>query len=138
MRLRRRSVLELLYNLPPLPGIYGISPTRVPGLWNCKYGSGVRLSDLEVQRNIVNDVRRMHDAGTFPTQPRVEEFVVFSAHNPFELRVSSHEIGAGFYTALNGLQGRNHTYYNGAAFQTHDSSLIWRNSLDTVLPALLA
>ncbi|HWZ87322.1 MAG TPA: FAD-dependent oxidoreductase [Polyangiaceae bacterium] len=129
---------DTLYNLPPLPGIYGLSPTQVPGLWNCKYGSGVRLSDLEVQRNIVNDVRRLHDPATFSTQPRVEEFVVFSAHNPFELRVSSHEIGGGFYTALNGLQGRNHTFYNGAAFQTHDSSLIWQYSHDTVLPLLLA
>jgi len=127
-----------LYNLPPLPGIYGISPTQVPGLWNCKYGSGVRLSDREVQRNIVDDVRRLHDPATFPSQPRVEEFVVFSAHNPFELRVSSPEIAAGFYTRLNALQGRNHTYYNGAAFQTHDSSLIWQYSHDTVLPLILS
>ncbi|HEX3777176.1 MAG TPA: FAD-dependent oxidoreductase [Polyangiaceae bacterium] len=127
-----------LYNLPPLPGIYGISPTQVPGLWNCKYGSGVRLSDGEVQANIVNDVRRLHDPSTFPAQPRVQAFTVFSAHNPFELRVSSPEIAAGFYTRLNALQGRNHTYYNGAAFQTHDSSLIWRYSHDTVLPLILA
>jgi len=127
-----------LYNLPPLPGIYGLSPTQVPGLWNCKYGSAVRLSDGEVQANIVNDVRRLHDPATFPAQPRVEEFTVFSAHNPFELRVSSPEIGAGFYTKLNGLQGHNSTYYNGAAFQTHDSSLIWQYSHDTVLPLLLA
>jgi hypothetical protein len=127
-----------LYNLPPLPGIYGLSPTRVPGLWNCKYGSAVRLSDLEVQRNIVDDVRRLHDPATFPTPPRVEEFTIFSAHNPFELRVSSPEINAGFYTRLNALQGHNHTYYNGAAFQTHDSSLIWQYSHDTVLPLLLA
>ena len=32
------------------------------------------------------------------------------AAQPFELRVSSPEIAAGFYTRLNALQGRNHTY----------------------------
>jgi hypothetical protein len=36
------------------------------------------------------------------------------------------DIANGFYRDLYALQGRRHTFYNGAAFQTHDSSLLWQ------------
>lgn len=126
------------YNLPQLPGIYGISPTRVPGLWNVKFGSTVPLSDFEVKATIVSQIRRLGDPAYFPSRPRVREFVTFSGHTPFELHVKGDEIAQGFYGNLNDLQGRNRTYYNGAAFQTHDSSLIWQYTQSTVLPLLLA
>ncbi|HEY1534100.1 MAG TPA: FAD-dependent oxidoreductase, partial [Polyangiaceae bacterium] len=127
-----------LYNLPQLPGLYGISPTRVPGLWNVKFGSTIPLSDFEVKATIVSQIHRLSDATYFPSRPRVLDITTFSAHTPFELHVRADEIAQGFYGTLNALQGRNHTYYNGAAFQTHDSSLIWQYTLDHVLPLLLA
>src|SRR6185369_8547878 len=127
-----------LYNLPQLPGFYGINPTLVPGLWNVKFGSTVPLSDFEVKATIVSQIRRLSDPTYFPTPPRVREIVTFSAHTPFELNVRGDEITRGFYSALNDLQGRNRTYYSGAAFQSHDSSLIWRYTKDTVLPLVLA
>lgn len=126
------------YNLPPLPGIYALNPSRVPGVWNVKYGSTTRLSDNDVKRRIVADVERLHDPATFTSPPRVTDFVTFAGHNPFELRVSADRIGAGFYSTLGSLQGRNRTYYNGAAFHTHDSSLLWQFSNNHVLPLLLA
>jgi flavin-dependent amine oxidoreductase len=126
------------YNLPQLPGFYGINPTLVPGVWNVKFGSTVPLSDFEVKATIVSQIRRLSDPTYFPSRPRVLEFVTFSAHTPFELNVRGDEIARGFYGALNDLQGRNRTYYSGAAFQSHDSSLIWRYTKDTVLPLLLA
>jgi hypothetical protein len=126
------------YNLPPLPGIYGLNPSQVPGLWNVKYGSPTRLTDNDVKRRIVADIERLHDPVTFPTPPRVTEFATFAGHNPFELRVSADRIGAGFYSTLGSLQGRNHTYYNGAAFHTHDSSVLWQFTNNHVLPLLLA
>lgn len=127
-----------LYNLPDLPGIYGISPTRVPGLWNVKFGSTVPLTDFDVKATIVSQIRRLSDATYFPTRPRVLEIVTFSAHTPFELHVRGDEIAQGFYGNLNALQGRNRTYYTGATFQSHDSSLIWQYTKDTVLPLVLA
>ena len=127
-----------LYNLPPLPGLYAVAATRVPGLYAVKYGSATNLDDAEVRERIVADVHRLNDPQTFPTPPRVTAFETFSAHNPFELRVSSNEIAGGFYTALESLQGRNHTFYNGAAFHTHDSSLLWQFTNDHVLPLILA
>jgi hypothetical protein len=126
------------YNLPQLPGIYGINPTLVPGLWNVKFGSTVPLSDFEVKATIVSQIRRLSDPTYFPTRPRVLEISIFSAHAPFELNVHGDEIAQGFYSSLNDLQGRNRTYYGGAAFQCHNSSLIWRYTKDTLLPLVLA
>jgi hypothetical protein len=123
------------YNLPPLPGIYGLSPTGAPGLWNVKYGSPVPLPDLLVRQAIAADIRRMKSARTFPVV--FEGFEVFSNHAPFEMMVQPAEIAAGFYRALQGLQGRHDTFYTGAAFQTNDSSLIWRFT-ESILPQIAA
>ncbi|HYQ45471.1 MAG TPA: FAD-dependent oxidoreductase [Polyangiaceae bacterium] len=126
------------YNLPQLPGIYGLNPTLVPGLWNVKFGSTVPLSDFEVKATIVNQIRRLSDPTYFPTPPRVLDIATFSGHVPFELNVYGDDIARGFYGSLNDLQGRNRTYYNGATFQSHNSSLIWRYSKETLLPLVLA
>jgi hypothetical protein len=125
------------FNLPQLPGLYGINPTRVPGVWNVKFGSTVPLSDFDVKATIVSQIRRLSDPTYFPSRPRVLDIVTFSAHTPFELHVRGDEIAQGFYGQMNALQGRNHTFYNGAAFQTHDSSLIWEYTKNTVLPLIL-
>lgn len=126
------------YNLPQLPGIYGLNPTLVPGLWNVKFGSTVPLSDFDVKATIVSQIRRLSDATYFPTPPRVLDIVTFAAHAPFELNVHADDINRGFYGSLNDLQGRNRTYYSGAAFQCHNSSLIWRYTKESVLPLVLA
>ena len=99
-----------LYNLPPLPGIYSVAATQVPGLYDIKYGSPTYLDDAEVRERIVADVHRLNDPQTFPKSPRVTAFKTFSAHNPFELHVTPNEIAGGFYTQLESLQGRNHTF----------------------------
>jgi len=129
---------DTLYHLPPLPGIYGAQATAVPGLWDIKYGSTQWLPDAEVKRRVVADIQRLHDPATFSRPPRVEDIVVFSAHTPFELHVTAEDIAAGFYTTLGSLQGRNHTFYNGAAFDTHDSGLLWQFTKNHVLPLVLA
>ncbi len=123
------------YNLPPLPGIYGLSPSPVPGLYNVKYGSAFPLPDALVRQAIVADIRRLQSAGTFPVS--FEEFEIFSNHAPFQLMVPADDIANGFYKALNSLQGRNGTFYTGAAFQTNDSSLIW-SFTESLLPKILA
>jgi flavin-dependent amine oxidoreductase len=126
---------DTLYNLPPLPGVYGISPTAVPNLWNVKFGNPSWLPDFVVQAMIVQSLERIAKAGTYPIA--FEEFIAFSSHAPFEMMVSSDDISRGFYTDLNSLQGRHDTFYNGAAFQTNDSSLIWAFT-ETLLPQIVA
>jgi flavin-dependent amine oxidoreductase len=118
---------------PPLPGIYMISPTGIPELFNVKYGSTIALTDAQVRSNILVEIKRLVAAGTFPaTQPKIE---IFKSHSPFELTVTAADIASGFYRNLNALQGHNNTFYNGAAFHTHDSSLLWQFT-ETLLPQI--
>lgn len=123
------------YNLPVLPGIYSISPSRVPGLLDVKVGSASALSDAQVHALIVESVLRLRTAGTFNTT--TPEFAAYASHTPFELTVSKEAIEAGFYRKLYALQGQRHTWYTGAAFDTHDSSLLWQFT-EGLIPGILA
>ena len=75
-------------------------------------------------------------AATVRTVP-LGDLEIFRSHVPFELTVGTADIAAGFYRSLGALQGRNHTYYTGAAFHTHDSSLLWRFT-EALLPRIAA
>jgi flavin-dependent amine oxidoreductase len=123
------------YNLPPLPGITSVSPTGIPDLWHVKYTSSVAVPDRQVRRNIAADIERLATAGTLPVT--LDGLELFRSHVPYELTVGAADIASGFYRALNGLQGRNHTYYNGAAFHTHDSALLWQHT-EALLPRIAA
>jgi hypothetical protein len=63
--------------------------------------------------------------------------VLFSSHTPDELRVPAKAIKDGFYKELDGLQGQRRTYYTGAAFHTHDSTLLWQFT-ETLLSLVVA
>jgi hypothetical protein len=123
------------YHLPALPGVYSISPTGIPGLHSVKYGSPVQLSETQVKANILADLKRLQAAGTVPATTAKPEFAVFASHSPFELTVPTGAIKSGFYRKLYALQGRNRTYYTGAAFHTHDSSLLWQFT-EALLPRI--
>jgi hypothetical protein len=124
------------YHLPVLPGVYSISPTGIPGLHSVKYGSPVQLSETQVKADILAAVKRLKAAGTVPTAT-TPEFAIFASHSPFELTVPTGAIKSGFYKKLYALQGRNRTYYTGAAFHTHDSSLLWQFT-EALLPRIAA
>ena len=124
------------YNLPPLPAIYSITPTRVPDLLDVKVGSATTLSDGQVKSLIRDTVARFRTAGTFNTTTALE-FAAYESHTPFELTVPKDAIAGGFYRHLYALQGQRHTWYTGAAFHTHDSSLLWQFT-EGLIPALLA
>ncbi|TAQ90979.1 hypothetical protein B7494_g715 [Chlorociboria aeruginascens] len=123
-----------LYNLPVLPASYSFSPTTVSGLTSVKFGSAFALSDEEVQKSIIEEVNRLDFPGKVPGNP---EFAVYSSHTPFELTVPAKAIAAGFYKDLYALQGQRHTFYTGAAFHTHDSSLLW-NFTERLIPRIVA
>jgi hypothetical protein len=48
------------------------------------------------------------------------------------LHVGPRDIAGGFYKRLNALQGRNNTYWSGAAWHSHNSARIWVG-LETML-----
>jgi hypothetical protein len=99
------------------------------------YGSPTVISDDQVKKDIIASVHGLHTAGTLNTT--APEFVVFSSHSPFEFTVPSSAIQAGFYRKINALQGRRQMFYSGAAFHTHDSSLLWQFT-EALLPRVVA
>jgi hypothetical protein len=129
------AAAETPYHLPPLPGLYGVSPTGIPGLYNVKFGSPSPLPDTQVRRSIRAEIERVATAGTYPVV--FHDLAVYSSHTPFELHVTAQAIAAGFYRRLNALQGRNRTYYSGAAFHSHNSTRIWAGT-ERVLPSIAA
>lgn len=121
------------YQLAPLPGVYVIVQTSVPGLFIVLYGAAQSLSDERVQADILDAMRVAAGASS----PSNATFVAYSNHNPFELAVSPKAIRDGFYRELYGLQGERSTFYTGAAFHTHDSSLLWNFTQAMVLPKMV-
>jgi len=120
------------YNLPPLPGLYRLQATT-PGLYIALFGADTAMSDTSIQASIRNSIQNIAGAGTYPLQ--FGGFDIFSNHAPFQLGVAGTDIAGGYYKVLNSLQGRNNTFYNSAAFQTNDSSLIWQFT-EGLLPTL--
>jgi hypothetical protein len=131
----RNAAAGTPHQLPPLPGIYSVTATGIGGLYNVKYGSTAPMAEAVVRRNIRADIERVATAGTHPVV--FEDLEVFAGHVPFELRVTPEAIAGGFYRRLNALQGRNRTYYSGAAFNSHNSTRIW-NAAETLLPSIAA
>lgn len=111
------------YGLPPMPAVYILNPTPVPGLFDILYGSEGFMSEEEVKEDMTQSVQRLQTGDLNAGAP---EFVLYKVHRPFELTVPPDAIANGFYRELQGLQGRRRTLYTGAAFEAHDSSRIWR------------
>lgn len=123
------------YNLPPLPAVYGVTPIPgAPGLWNVKYGSATPMADADIRQAIQTQIERVAAAGTLPVEFR--NFRYFGNHTPFQVRVDASDIANGFYTQLAALQGGRSTFYNGAAFQTNNSALIWQFT-EQLLPRIV-
>ena len=124
-----------IYHLPKLPAIYNIYPARVPGLLEVKFGSTYDIPEYEVKGQIFASVSKLGAAG-FSNGTSAAELVAYAGHVPFELTVPAKVIAAGFYKKLYRLQGLRNTYYNGATFHAHDSSLLWQFT-EGLLPEIL-
>lgn len=96
------------------------------------------LSTKQVEGDVISSINRMRSVGTLPGgKEPTPGYAIFSSHTPYELYVSTKEIAGGFYNRLFALQGRKNTYWTGAAFVTHDSTLIWQYT-ETLLAAITA
>ena len=60
------------------------------------------------------------------------EVAILTAHSLFGLHVDAHAIRQGYYKKLYALQDKGWFWYTGAAFLTHDSSLLWQFSKSVV------
>jgi hypothetical protein len=123
------------YNLPALPGMYGFSPTAQPGLVDIKYASPFEQDDNTVQRNILEALGRLQ-IPNIKTTPSKVQWTAFNAHVPYFEHVTAEQIKGGFYKRANALQGHRGVWYTGAAWEAHESSMIW-NFTETILPSIV-
>lgn len=123
------------YNIPKLPGVYSVSPTVIPGVFDIKYVNLVGVPDSDAQRDIISFIKKIQANGF--AEDVSPDFVRFSSHTPFELTVSTDLITQGFYDKLYALQGHRNTWYTGAAFHSQDSAMLWNFTESYVLPDLL-
>lgn len=121
------------YDIPKLPGLY--SASRVPGtdLTQVFYGSPTVLSNDRVQSDILAALHRLKGVDS-----KHAKIVAFTNHSPFNLMVSAEAIKKGFYKRLLALQGQRNTFFAGAAWQSQDSSAIWEQIENAIVPPLLA
>ncbi|KAI0383151.1 FAD/NAD(P)-binding domain-containing protein [Hypomontagnella monticulosa] len=122
------------YDIPQLPALYTVNINQ--GLAQVYYGSPEVLPEEDVKADILATIQRAQEARGLPvTTP---EWLAFGNHAPFNLMVSNEAIKDGFYEKLFALQGQRNTFYNGAAWHTQDSSVLWQFTEDYILPILLA
>lgn len=123
------------YDIPIYPAASVFSATAQPGLFNAEYASPYNLSDEYVKSEILAALGRFQIPNV-TTTPEKAEWAVFTSHTPFFEHVTAEQIKRGFYKKAMGLQGHRGTWYTGAAWQAHDSSMIW-NFTETILPAIV-
>ncbi|KAK8096246.1 hypothetical protein PG999_014268 [Apiospora kogelbergensis] len=127
------------YGVPELPGIYTMNSRPLPGnrsVTQVYYGSPSVLPDEEVKAEIVKSLRRFQAENGLPeTEPT---WLKFSSHSPFNLMVPNDNIAAGFYDQLFSLQGQRNTFYNGAAWHSQGSSVLWEFTDRYIIPIMLA
>ena len=128
------SAVDQPYHVPKLPGIYSIRTDQ--GFAHVYYGSPEAMSEDDVKADIIAHIRRFQKVNGIQTDGE-PEWVAFANNAPFNLMVSNEVIQDGFYEKLAALQGKRNTFYNGAAFHTQDSSVLWRFTDDCILPMLL-
>jgi hypothetical protein len=63
-------------------------------------------------------------------------YSAFANHGKMHAHVTADELRAGFMQRLNGLQGRRHTFYTGAAFSAGFSTVLWEYNT-VLLPKLV-
>ncbi|KAL4924201.1 uncharacterized protein BDV17DRAFT_301239 [Aspergillus undulatus] len=105
------------------PGIPGFYSTRIVGEEN--------FTEVEARQLVLDDIRRMGDAGTFPVHEH-PEIVAFESHTPSAVMVPVEDVRSGFYRKLYALQGQRSTYYTGLTFCTDFSAQLWNYTLAIV------
>jgi hypothetical protein len=131
--------LSAALNLPAMPALYGVEASGTPGLHTIYFSSPYYIPDSEVESRILKTIAALVKAAGYPPPANgTAELVAFNSHAPFECTVSVDSIQRGFYGKLNGLQGQRRTWWTGATWQAHDSSLIWNWTEYNLLPKMQA
>lgn len=128
--------LEAPLGFAPAPVLQSLSATTIPGLSTAYFTSPYYLSDDQVKNKVLETIAKVVTANNFNTTV-TPKFASFHNHSPYWVTAGHKAVRDGFYSRLNGLQGQKNTFYTGAAWQTHDSSLIWDWSERILLPMVI-
>ncbi|KAK0391595.1 hypothetical protein NLU13_1095 [Sarocladium strictum] len=125
-------------NVPLIPGSNAYNAFGSPG----QFLLGVAFdradtTDEDSKAVIRRELATLAKVGAVPADAAAKvTFPYLSNHAPFNLRVSSQDIAAGFYKKLLSLEGSRNTYWTGAAFAGHNSGVIWAWNEGTMLPQI--
>ncbi|KAJ5032339.1 uncharacterized protein L3040_008946 [Drepanopeziza brunnea f. sp. 'multigermtubi'] len=128
------------YNTPVIPGANGIELSASPGYFSTSVGFEDTNYTLADGENVVRSaLATLETVGGVPAGSSAAATFPYSAdHAPYNVRVSMDDISQGFYKKLLALQGQRNTYWTGAAFAAHNSGLIWKYNLETIVPGVIA
>ncbi|KAJ6562155.1 hypothetical protein B0H19DRAFT_1143709 [Mycena capillaripes] len=115
--------------------VLSVGGTGVPGLHSLYYSSDRFISDANAKADILATLARFRAANGYNMSVKTG-FAAFNNHAPFELTVPVDAIRNGYYKKRDQLQGRQNTWYTGAAWQAHDSTLIWNFTESVVVPGV--
>jgi len=124
------------FAVPDMPNPYGFGVNAGTNLTQIYYATPQPTSDDDAKAGIIAALKRYQEAQGIKESGG--DFLAFSNHGPFNLMVSPKAIKAGFYKQLDALNGQSNTYWNGAAFQSQDSTVLWDYTEKVVLPRILA
>ena len=124
------------FNLLTLPGAYSYHTFTGTNKVQTYFGSeDPTITKEKVTSLIKDELHRLEAEGNI--EPGKAEFVFFSSHSPFHLHVDVDDIRKGFYKDLFALQAKTDTFWTGATFVEHDSSMIWTWTEKSLLPKVL-
>ena len=123
------------FGFATLPGLYNISP-NVAGKLTFYGASLSSISSSDARQLLLKQIRTLEAGGVIPAAET--KVLFFTNHSPYQLRVGAQSVKDGFYRDLYGLQGKRATFWSGATWAAHDSSLIWEYTEREVIPSVIA
>ncbi|KAL4767940.1 hypothetical protein BDW60DRAFT_220085 [Aspergillus nidulans var. acristatus] len=123
--------LNVVNTDPSQPGSFPVPPyecildySDVSGYYRTRLVGNESFTEVDAQQLVLDDLRRMGDAGTYPINEK-PEIIAFESHWPTSIMVPVDDVRDGFYRELYALQGQRSTYYTGYAFYTDYSTQLW-------------
>lgn len=110
--------------VPELPAVFTIAPTQLPDTYTIYFGAdGIVAKDTALDQTLAA-VGRLAEGGAIGSGET--EVLAWFDHTPVRVRVDAADVAAGYYRDLYALQGRRNTWWTGAAWQSQDSTEIWK------------